>query len=38
MQVVQGDVVTFLDVIDTCNSCVTCLVLSIPLHSYEEKD
>lgn len=24
--VVQGDIVTYLDVIDTCNSCVTCLV------------
>jgi len=25
-KVVQGDVVTYLDVIDTCNSCITCLV------------
>ncbi|CAM6119992.1 unnamed protein product [Calypogeia fissa] len=24
--VVEGDMVTFLDVIDTCNSCMTCLV------------
>lgn len=25
-QIGQGDIVTYLDVIDTCNSCVTCLV------------
>jgi hypothetical protein len=26
LQIEQGDIVTYLDVIDTCNSCVTCLV------------
>lgn len=33
IQVVEGDMVTFLDVIDTCNSCITCLVCTLLNHS-----